>query len=95
LKIFLTICKNILTKYQKNGNLCLEFAERGLEMLSNLIEWERANGYKANFVAEKLGLSPSQYSLIKHGKNKPTVGMAEKLQSEFGVDDPIELLKNT
>lgn len=64
-------------------------------MLKNLIEWERANGYKANFVAEKLGLSPSQYSLIKHGKNKPPLEMAAKLKKEFGVKDPIKLLQNT
>lgn len=64
-------------------------------MLTNLIEWERANGYKANFVAEKLGLTPSQYSKIKSGQIKPSIKMAELLQTEFGVEDPIEILKNT
>lgn len=63
-------------------------------MLDNLIEWEKKQGYKSCFVAEKLGLTPSQYSLIKHGKRKPTVEMVEKLKKEFGVRDPIKLLKN-
>ena len=63
-------------------------------MLNNLIEWERQNGYKAWYVAHKLGLTPSQYSKIKHGITKPSVEIAEKLKTEFGVKDPIKLLKN-
>lgn len=63
-------------------------------MLHKLIEWENENGYKAHYVAEKLGLSDSQYSLIKHGKRKPPLEMAEKLKTEFKVRDPIKLLKN-
>lgn len=63
-------------------------------MLQNLIEWEKENGYKANYVAEKLGLTPSQYSKIKHGTNKPPIEMAERLKKVFGVRDPIKLLTN-
>ena len=61
--------------------------------LTRLIAWEKENGFKAKFVAEKLGLSASQYSQIKLGKIKPSVKVAEKLHSEFGVDDVFELLK--
>lgn len=63
-------------------------------MLTNLIEWEKSTGLKAQYIAGKLGLTPSQYSKIKHGTNKPTVDMADKLKKEFNVTDPIELLKN-
>ena len=63
-------------------------------MLHNLIEWELENGYKAKYVADKLGLTPSQYSKIKHGTRKPTLEIAEKLKKEFGIRDPIKLLKN-
>lgn len=63
-------------------------------MLDRLIEWEKEKGYKACFVAAKLGLTPSQYSLIKHGKRKPTVEMVEKLKTEFNVKNPFKLLKN-
>lgn len=63
-------------------------------MLNNLIEWEKANGYKACFIADKIGLTPSQYSKLKHGTTKPSVEVAEKFKTEFGVSDPIELLKN-
>jgi len=63
-------------------------------MLDNLIEWEKQHGYKSKYVADKLGLTPSQYSKVKHGTRKPTVEMVEKLKKEFGVKDPIKLLKN-
>lgn len=62
-------------------------------MLDNLIEWERESGYKAKFIADKLLLSESQYSKIKHGVNKPPIEMAERLKTEFGVKDPFKLLK--
>ena len=60
--------------------------------LTRLIEWEKENGYKAKFVAEKLNVSPSQYSQIKLGKIRPSVEFAALLQSKFGVD-PFTLLK--
>lgn len=63
-------------------------------MRNNLVEWERKNGYKANFVADKLGLTPSQYSKLKHGKRRATIETAERLHKEFDVEDPILLLKN-
>ena len=63
-------------------------------MLNTLIEWEHENGYKAKYVAEKLGLTEMQYSRIKRGLQKPPLEMAEKLKSEFGVKDPFKLLKN-
>lgn len=62
-------------------------------MLNNLIKWEKENGYKATFIAEKLGITDSQYSKIKLGKQKPTIEIAEKLEKVFGIDDVFELLK--
>ena len=64
-------------------------------MLNNLIEWEKGTGLKAQFIAEKLGLTAAQYSKIKHGLQKPTVNMADKLKTEFNVKDPIKLLINS
>ena len=63
-------------------------------MLKNLIAWEQENGYKAKFVAEKLGLTQVAYAKIKKGKQKPPLTMAEKLRTEFGIKDPFTMLKN-
>lgn len=65
-------------------------------MRSRLIEWERANGYKARYVAEKLGISDSAYSKIKRGEQQPTIEMVSKLHSEFGVEmeQAIKLLED-
>lgn len=63
-------------------------------MLDNLINWEREHGFKSKFVAEKLGLTPAAYTKIKRGEQRPTVEMAERLQTEFNVSDPFVLLKN-
>jgi len=62
-------------------------------MLVNLINWEKENGYKAKYVAQKLGISDSQYSKIKLGKQQPTIEIAKKFCDIFGVDDVFELLK--
>lgn len=62
-------------------------------MLKNLIIWEKDHGYKAKFIADKLGISESMYSKIKKGTVKPSVDMAMKLEKEFNVD-ALELLKN-
>jgi transcriptional regulator with XRE-family HTH domain len=63
--------------------------------LTKLIEWEHSNGYKAKFVAEKLGLSQSNYSAIKKGRIKPSLKMVDKLSKEFNmsIDDAIDLLR--
>ena len=63
-------------------------------MLNNLIEWEKSNGFKACYVAEKLGLTPSQYSKLKHGHTRPSVEIVERLEKEFNVSNATELLKN-
>lgn len=63
-------------------------------MLKNLIIWEKESGYRPSFVAEKLGLNPSHYSLIKSGKRKPSIKMARKLQEEFKVKNVFELLED-
>lgn len=62
-------------------------------MLKNLINWEKEHGYKAKFIADKLGISESSYSKIKQGTVKPSVELAMKLEEEFDVD-ALELLKN-
>ena len=62
-------------------------------MLKNLIKWEKEHGYKAKFIADKLGISESSYSKIKQGTVKPSVELAMKLEEVFKVD-ALELLKN-
>lgn len=61
-------------------------------MLTNLIKWEKENGYKACFIAQKLGITESAYSKIKLGKQKPTIEIAYRFQEVFGVDNVLELL---
>lgn len=63
-------------------------------MLKNLIEWERKNGYKAVYVAKRLGLTEAQYSKIKNGKQKPPLDMAYRLAVEFKIENPLNLLKD-
>lgn len=59
----------------------------------NLIRWEIENGYKAKYVAERLGISETAYSLIKNCKTTPSLETAYKFQEEFGIDNVLELLK--
>lgn len=61
--------------------------------LNRLIDWENENGYKAKFVAQKLGLNPSQWSQIKLGKIRPSVEVVERFQKEFGVENVFDLFK--
>lgn len=61
--------------------------------LKKLIQWEEENGYKAKWVAQKLGLSPSQYSQIKLGKIRPSVAVVERFQKEFEIADVFDLFK--
>lgn len=63
-------------------------------MLNKLIEWERSNGYKAKFIAEKLGLSEAQYSKMKRGQLKPSLEVAERLEKEFNITNVYDLLKD-
>jgi transcriptional regulator with XRE-family HTH domain len=63
-------------------------------MLVKLINWEKENGYKAKYVAEKLGLSETQYSRIKQGHTKPSIEVAEKLEKVFKIRNVYDLLKN-
>lgn len=60
---------------------------------TNLIKWQKENGYLSKYVAEKLGISETTYSLIKSGKTMPSLELAYKLQEVFGVDDVLELLR--
>ena len=60
----------------------------------NLIKWEKENGYKGKFVAKKLGLSETSYSLIKNGKTTPTIDLLYKFEAVYGPDvNALELFK--
>ena len=69
------------------------YFERRESVLDKLIEWENRSGYKAKYIAKKLGLSEPQYSKLKRGKIKPTIEVAYLLHQEFKVDDAITLLR--
>lgn len=62
-------------------------------MRNNLIEWEDTNGYKGNWVAKKLGISPSAYSKIKRGKQDPSIEFAYKFIEMFPNVDVLELMR--
>ena len=62
-------------------------------MRTKLINWEKEHGYKARFVARKIGLSDAQWSRIKLGKQAPTLEQAERFQKEFDIEDVFDLLK--
>lgn len=53
-------------------------------MLLNLILWEKENGFKAKYVAEKLELTESSYSRMKSGKQTITTDLVFKFNAEFG-----------
>ena len=53
---------------------------------SNLIKWQKENGYTSKWVAAKLGLTPNQYSLLKCGRKTATLGECDKLIKEFHLD---------
>lgn len=62
-------------------------------MRLKLIMWEKENGYKGTFIAQKLGISNSAWSKIKQGKQNPTLEQIEKLRTEFGLENVLDLLK--
>ena len=62
-------------------------------MRLGLIMWEKEPGLKGKYVAEKIGLSQSSWSKIKLGKQNPTLEQIEKLRSEFGLENVLDLLK--
>lgn len=61
----------------------------------NLIMWEKSNGYKAKWVAEKIGITPGTYSQIKNGKQDPSNATAEKFNKAFPGENFFELFKNS
>jgi transcriptional regulator with XRE-family HTH domain len=62
-------------------------------MRKNLIKWELENGYKSKYVAERLGIKPSEYSLIKNGKRTPSIEFIYKFIEKFPNTDVLELMK--
>lgn len=61
---------------------------------TNLIKWQAENGYKSKYIAEKLGITETTYSLIRNGKSMPSLELAYKFQEIFRIDNVLELLKN-
>lgn len=59
----------------------------------NLIKWEKDNGLKSYFVAQKIGVSRQTWSRIKTGKQAPTFEQLEKFKDVFHVDDVFALFK--
>lgn len=60
----------------------------------NLIKWEKENGYKSKYVAKKLGISETSYSLMKNGKTTPTIDLLYKFDAIYGPDiNVLELFK--
>ena len=59
----------------------------------NLIKWQMEHGYTSRFIADKLGVSETTYSLIKNGKTTPTLDIAYKFSEIFNVDNVLELFK--
>lgn len=53
---------------------------------SNLIEWQKENGYKSSWVAKKLGLTITQYADLKSGRRSATLRLCDKLIKEFHLD---------
>lgn len=62
-------------------------------MRLKIVLWEKTHGYTGAFVARKLGVSPSTWSRIKAGKQQPTLEHIKKLETEFQIDDVLELFK--
>lgn len=62
-------------------------------MRMRLIMWEKEHGFTGRFVARKIGVSDSTWSKIKLGKQDPTLGQIEKLRTEFGLDNVLDLLR--
>ncbi len=44
-----------------------------------------SRGLKAKFVAQKIGISPVQYSALEHGRKKLTADLVPKLADVFGL----------
>ena len=63
-------------------------------MRLKLVMWEKTHGFKANYVAEKIGISPSAWSKIKAGKQNPTPEQIEMFRNEFGVENALDLFLN-
>lgn len=62
-------------------------------MRLKLIAWERENGLKGSFIADKIGVSDSTWSKIKSGKQNPTIEQIDKLREVFGLENILDLLK--
>ena len=60
---------------------------------TNLINWQKERGLTSKFIANKLGITETTYSLIKNGKTTPTLDLAYKFSELFGVDNVLELFE--
>ena len=49
---------------------------------TNLILWEKENGYKAKDVARTLGITEATYCNIKKGKSTPSMDLAYRFSAK-------------
>lgn len=64
-------------------------------MRSKLIKWEKDYGYTGKFVAQKIGCSDATWSMIKNGKQNPTVEHLNKFNDAFpSVQDVLSLFED-
>lgn len=61
-------------------------------MRSKLIKWEKEHGYKAKFVAEKIGVSAPTWCMIKSGKQNPTIDTLCRFKKAFDDVEDVLLL---
>ena len=57
-------------------------------MRKNLKEWQKVNGFRVEFIIEKMGISYSTWSLWRSGKREPTLEHIYKFNKEFGDTVP-------
>lgn len=66
-------------------------------MRVNLLLWEERNGFKGSFVAQKIGVSSTTWSLIKNDRQNPTFKQLMTFKDVFGQDldmDVLDLFKS-
>ena len=58
---------------------------------TNLILWEKENGYKAKDVAKTLGITEQTYCNIKKGKSTPSMDFAYRFSVKYPEANVLEL----
>lgn len=60
---------------------------------TNLIIWEKGNGYKAKDVARTLGITEQTWCNIKNGKSTPDINFAYRFSAKYPEANVLELFK--